>query len=274
MKKSVIFIFTALITLFFTLGNQAQLFSSDKEEIIFAPNRINKEVTWSKGFFLKATGLETEMISANSGQDIWIQTHAFPIAMSWRPPESASFRIYFDGSIKEIDPNLPSAPRIFIRYSCDKVNWSTWYQTNTNDKATETESKIYKANISLPQAASEKYENLKREWWKTNPVWSSDEHEYCEWLIKKEPDFFAQEFPFIGYVQVRLEKISINTSQTIKSLTVEFNSMVSGLSSPPKDKTKARKNSEDKWFFIGRKNIKELMFTTRDINESMFSYLF
>jgi hypothetical protein len=261
MKKFIIFIFLTLIILFVSFKTQAQIFSSDREEIFFAPNKIHKEVTWSAGFLLKEDGLKTETFPANQSRDVWIQTHAFPIGMSWRPPTSTSFKIYFDGSVSETDPSFPIEPRIYIRYSCDKTNWSTWYNTNTKDKKTEEGLKIYEVSISLPQAAVEKYNKLKLEWWKTKPAWSSDEHEFCEWLIKKFPDFFAKEFPFIGYVQIRLEKFSVSASQTIKSLTVEYGGAVSGLSSPPNDKSKVRKNTGDKWFFVGKKNQKALNYS-------------
>jgi len=254
MKKFIIFSLVVFLIAVVSFKARAQIGLGGKEQIIFAPNEVPKEVTWSTGFSLKENGLETETLPTNQSQDVWLQTHAFPIGTSWRPPTSVNFKIYFNGSITKADVNFSTEPQIYIRYGCDKENWSTWYKINATDKKTEEGLKIYESSISLPQAAIEKYNKLKFEWWKTKPAWSSDEHEFCEWLIKKEPDFFAKEFPFLGYVQVRLEKFLVNPSQNIKSLTVEFGSMVSGLSSPPRDKSKVRKNTGDKWFFVGRKN--------------------
>lgn len=254
MKKFIIFPLVAFIIVVFSFKAHAQIFSGDREQIIFAPDKISKEISWSPGFSLKESGLETKILPINQSQDVWLQTHAFPVGVSWRPPTSVNFKIYFNGSITKLDSMFPIEPQIYVRYSCDKVNWSTWYKANTKDKKTEEGLKIYESSILLPQAAIEKYNKLKIEWWKTSPAWSSDEHEFCEWLFQKEPDFFAKEFPFLGYVQVRLEKFSVNTSQNIKSLTVEFYSSVSGLTSPSRDNSKVRKNTGDKWFFVGRKN--------------------
>lgn len=93
-----------------------------------------------------------------------------------------------------------------------------------------------------------------KEWWKTDPIWSSDETEFCEWLIKKDPDFFAKQMPFIGYIQVRVEKMSVNNTQNLKSITIGYSWAVGGLQSIPKDKSKIRKNTGDKWFFEGTMN--------------------
>jgi hypothetical protein len=233
---------------------RASILQGGAEKIVFSPAKVQKDTTWSDNFSLKETGLETKQLPANQSQDVWLQTHAFPIGLSWRPPSSASFTVDFDGSLNEVDPNLRIEPQIFIRYSCDKVNWSTWYNFSKTDKKTNEGFNRYEEKIWLPLAASEKYRNLMQEWWKTNPVWSSDETEFCEWLVKKEPDFFSQEMPFIGYVQIRLEKLSVNSVQTLKTLTVGYMWGVGGLSSIPKDKSKVRQNTEDKWFFEGKLN--------------------
>lgn len=90
------------------------------------------------------------------------------------------------------------------------------------------------------------------EWWKTNPIWDSDEHEFCEWLIKKEPDFFKKYFPFIGYVQILTEFHFVSNSQKLKSMKVAYSWRVGGLQSILEDQSKVRKTTEDKWFFVGK----------------------
>lgn len=255
MNKFLILGGIAILFSFCVFETQASILEFGQENITFSPNKIQKNVTWSENFSLKETGLETKQISNNQSQNIWVQTHAFPIGLSWRPPGGANFTVSLEGSIDEIDPMYRLEPQIFIRYSCDKVNWSTWYIFNQTDKKTEHGLGIYASKIQIPLSVSERYERLKmQEWWKTDPIWSSDEHEFCEWLIKKEPDFFAREMPFIGYVQVRVEKMSVNSSQNLKSMTIGYVWGVGGLSSIPKDKSKVRKNIDDKWFFEGKKN--------------------
>lgn len=116
MKKFAIIFFLFLL-LFCQIQTKAEILEYGEEKIVFAPDKIQKGVTWSKGFSLKETGLETEQLNRGVSQDVWILTHAFPIGLSWRPPTAANFYVSFDGDI--------ATPAIYIRYSCDKVNWST-----------------------------------------------------------------------------------------------------------------------------------------------------
>jgi hypothetical protein len=246
------FLTLCAVTVLFLLGafkTPASILSGGEEKLIFAPEKIQKGVSWSDKFSLKETGLETKQLPTNQSQDVWLQTHPFPIGLSWRPPIGANFNVYLEGSSDGRNPVSPVDPQIFIRYSSDKINWSTWYYLGKS--AQKEKSGGYEGGIWLPSSASEKYRSLMRDWWKTDPVWSSDETEFCEWLLKKEPDFFAKEMPFIGYVQVRFEQLSVNPSLNLKSMTVRYMWGVGGLATIPKDKSKVRKNTEDKWFFEG-----------------------
>lgn len=253
MKKLPTFCGIAFLSALCVFNVDASILEAGAVKIIFSPDKVEKNVTWSDNFFLKETGLETKQLPENQSQDVWIQTHAFPIGLSWRPPSGAGFTAYLDGSINDVNPDFRIDPQIFIRYSCDKVNWSTWYSFTKTEKKSESGSNIYESKIWLPASATENYYKLMRDWWKTNPAWSSDEHEFVEWLVKKEPDFFVREKPFIGYVQVRVEKPSVNPSQNIRSMNIGYTWAVSGLASIAKDKSKVRKNTEDKWFFEAAK---------------------
>jgi hypothetical protein len=86
-----------------------------------------------------------------------------------------------------------------------------------------------------------------QEWWKTNPAWSSDEHELCVWIASHDPDFFSREFPFIGYVQVRIE--GETRGLQLKSLSIKVSSSVSGLTALGGSKAQVRPTTGEKWFF-------------------------
>ena len=99
MKKYNIFLIGLVLFVFGFFQVAAEIVDSGEEKIIFSADKLQKDVTWSKGFSLKATGLETEQLPEGQSQDIWIQTHAFPIGLSWRPPTAASFYVSFDGGL-------------------------------------------------------------------------------------------------------------------------------------------------------------------------------
>ena len=80
---------------------------------------------------------------------------------------------------------------------------------------------------------------------KSNPVWSSDEHELSVWIVRQDPDFFAREFPFIGYVQVRVE--GETQGAQLRSMSIKVSSTVSGLTSLMKGQ--GRSSIGEKWFF-------------------------
>jgi hypothetical protein len=248
MKKYVLL--AGLMLLVFSFETRAEILWAGSENIAFSPGKMTRGVTWSPIFSLTENGLASPALPANQSHDVWLQTHAFPIGLSWRPPGAANFRIYFDGTLNE--ENTWSKARLFIRYSCDKEHWSTWYETDRTEEKNKDGLPVYKGKIWLPEASRQRYNDLMFDWAGTKPIWASDENEFCEWLVKNEPDFFAKEFPFIGYVQVRLEKGSVNNQQ-VKSLTVEYSWAVGGLSPIPEDRSKVRKNTDDPWFFTAHK---------------------
>jgi hypothetical protein len=104
---------------------------------------------------------------------------------------------------------------------------------------------VYESYLSIPRMAQGPYVAKMQEWWKTNPSWSSDEHELCVWITTQDPDFFSREFPFIGYVQVRIE--GETRGLQLKSLSIKVSSAVSGLTSLSKGR--GRSTTGEKWFF-------------------------
>jgi hypothetical protein len=227
---------------------RAEIIEGGEESIVFSPGKVQNGVTWSDSLLLTPGGLSLKELEPNQVMDIWIQTHAFPIGLSWRPPRGANFTVILDGALTT-PTTVASDPEIFIRYSSDKVRWSSWYVFQRENDSTAKSPGNFKSMISVPYIASERYERLMKEWWRTKPVWSSDENEFCEWLIKNEPDFFAREMPFIGYVQVRLERRSARYPQEPRSMKIQYSWGVGGLTSIPRDKSKVRKDIDEKWFF-------------------------
>ncbi len=91
---------------------------------------------------------------------------------------------------------------------------------------------------------------MMQQWQKTNPAWASDEDEFCRWIAKVEPEFFKTEFPFLGYVQFRVEDPSLGDALMLEKLTANLSWAVSGLHVPPKDPKK--QDRQEKWNFTGK----------------------
>jgi hypothetical protein len=238
MKMRNIHVLTILLLLSIAVPSAlAEILSSDSITIEFVQGRVPEGVTWSPSMLLTNNGLQTKALhSPNAFWNVWIQSQAIPVGLSWRAPTSARLQL----SLKGDYPPSASASAYF-RYSSDRVHWSSWY----NMMKMENAGLMYQANISLPDGARERYETLMREWRKTDPDWSSDENAFCVWLTRHHPEYFGTEYPFIGYVQVRIEDSS--TLIQLTELKIAQSWGVSGLHSEPKRKAPIPK--EVKWSF-------------------------
>jgi len=221
----------------------SQIFFTDKVGISFEGGKLSPEVTWSDQMELTPSGLATLGPGApNTSRDFWLQTPPMPAGPSWRPPRNASVTVTLKGS--EFDGQANGGfVRAWGRYGTDRVHWSSWFPllgAVSNLTATE-----FKGSMVKPYFAPSRYQDLMSTWWRTNPVWSSDEHEYCLWLAANHRDVFESEIPVMGYVQVLIEG---NAQRfRLKELSVSIDSSGSGLSSIPSGPRRA--GAEDKWFF-------------------------
>ena len=222
-----------------SISASAQYFSTYSTPIQFLGARPPDELSWSSSIRLTETGLLTPPAKPDASWDFWVQSQPIAAGMSWRPPTSTDIKLAV--TVPELDDGYLHA---FVRYSSDRVHWSSWYDMPEKSSGTASD-RQYERHILLPSAAHEKYDELIREWWKTFPDWSSDEHEFCVWLVTHHPDYFANELPFIGYVQVRLEG---GASQLrLAGMSVEQSWGVSGQSARPRGTRRA--SADEKWFF-------------------------
>jgi hypothetical protein len=234
-------VFTLFLLIIAIVPAWADILSADSTTIVFARGKVPEGVTWSSAMQLTERGLETKRLSSpNQSWDFWAQSQPISVGLSWRPPTSINLKLSASG-----DPAQDGHMWAFFRYSSDKVHWSSWYQLPISDKDTKGSASVYQGYLSLPRVASERHDELMRQWWKTDPDWSSDEHEFCLWLAKNHPEYFSTELPFIGYIQIRFEGSGHHVR--LENVKIDRSWGVGGLHSPPK--RKRRETSEEKWFF-------------------------
>jgi hypothetical protein len=222
---------------------RAQIFSSDTAKIQFAPTKVPDGVTWSPSVSLTAGGLSSQKLPPNMAAEVWLQSQPISAGMSWRPPTSATIRLDVEAGAEDF-----TYLHAYFRYSCDRVHWSTWYNLPPLKAQNGIAGSVYEGSLSIPRMAQEAYYAKMQEWWKTNPPWSSDEHELCAWIASQDPDFFSREFPFIGYVQVRIEGETRGVE--LKSLSIRVSSAVSGVHAfGTSSKGRGRSTTGEKWFF-------------------------
>jgi hypothetical protein len=218
----------------------AQIFSRDTTKIQFGPNKVPDGVTWSQSVSLRESGLFAEKLPPNRATEVWVQSQPISAGMSWRPPTSATVTLEVQAGAEDF-----TYLQAYFRYSCDRVHWSTWYNFRPVELPDGITASVYESSLTIPRMAQSTYLAKMQEWWKTNPPWSSDEHELSVWITSQDPDFFSREFPFIGYVQVRIE--GETRGLELKSLSVRVNSGVSGLTALSSGRV--RSTTGEKWFF-------------------------
>jgi hypothetical protein len=213
----------------------------------FVDGQRPEGVSWSATLSPSAHGLTVGANETSEGGVLlenWIQSAPIPASVSWRLPSVANFTLDVRGQDLDGTSPVPAPVRAFIRYSMDRVHWSTWYLMPRVDGGSGSQ-RQFRATIHLPTGARYEYGVLRNQWLNTSPAWTLDNHEFFVWAAQNRPGFFASEFPFIGYAQVRLEGVQAGT--LVSSLDVEGNGMIGGISMVPGAQRRA--TADDPWFF-------------------------
>jgi hypothetical protein len=142
--------------------------------------------------------------------------------------------------------------QLFVRYSPDKKHWSSWQvlqnttEPKPGDKGTE-----FSGRLHVPQIERNRYDELIQQYHKLEVPWGSDEEAAVKGILQKQPDFFAKNLPFIGYIQFHFEG-PFRGGQRITSFDYRISWGIGGLHLPPKDPD-AYKKSEGPWRFDATK---------------------
>jgi hypothetical protein len=192
----------------------------------------------------------------SSSRDGWIETEPLAIGTSWRPTQSASVRVKLQTNYPAIEQvgggKVFHTPSIYVRYSADRVHWSDWQPTDLNGDPRAPGQVLYTARVGVSRRTSQGYHEKLLEWSRRDDVaWGSDEDEFCRWLVKQDPDHFAKERPFVGYVQFLLET-SFKGGQRLMHFEAAVDWGVGGVHQLPRDPAAyERQISEDGWNFRG-----------------------
>lgn len=194
---------------------------------------------------------------AASSRDGWIQTIPLALGLSWRPPYAVSVRISIHPKCTEFVLNsgqksTPYAGDAYVRYSPDLRHWSTWQVLQPSEPQSNAEKqnpgRHFSGAIRIPYVEREEYSRLISEYSRLDVPWKSDEDAAVRWIIEKEPDFFAEQLPFMGYVQFRYEA-GFYGGQRIISFKADVSYGMSGMHSAPKDKDAYKDRDSRPWSF-------------------------
>jgi hypothetical protein len=198
MRCILLFTVVVLVLLTSVSVTHAQVWETAVVEMSLEQGKIPSALTYARSFKQTKTGLVMVGDEQFSFTTAWIQTPTIAVGRAWRPPSSANLKLTAEGDdFQEVRQSL----KVYVRYGCDAIHWSTWYRMQGNRSAAFT------IDLELPQGAREKYYALWERWKRNDPDEPDQQHDLCCWIRKVDPRFFENEFPFLGYVQFRLERV-------------------------------------------------------------------
>jgi len=198
--------------------------------------------------------------------DGWIQTKPIALGLSWRPPSAVNIRIMIlppPTAILLNDGNMstPYPGNVFVRYSPDLKNWSSWIILEHSNQKSSDEKKrnerCYEGSISVTQRSRNKYFKLLDNYSKLDVPWKSDEEAAVRWILKRQPNFFSKNRPFIGYIEFLFES-NFHGGQRIKSFKADLSYCINGRHYPPSNTNIYNKRDAIPWRFkASDKNVEE-----------------
>ena len=222
----------------FAAAADASISSSTPVTISFT-NRHEAETKaiWSETNHLTITsaglGWDGEPAATREG---WIQTKPVGVGLAWRPTAGVNLRVRIEPAPQPIKLNsgqtyTPYFGRVFARYSPDARHWSSWHELRQDGTNSPT---VHQGSMAVTRRAQQRFAQHRSAYAKLNVPWPDDTEACVRWLLQREPDFFATELPFIGYVEFLIEG-SFHGGQRIRSFDADISWVVSGMHQPPKD---------------------------------------
>jgi hypothetical protein len=155
--------------------------------------------------------------------------------------------------------STPYAGDVYVRYSPDLRHWSTWQALQTSEPQNKAEKensgRYFNGVIGVARVEREEYGRLISQYSKLDVPWTSDEGAAVRWIIEKDPEFFARQLPFVGYIQFRYEA-GFHGGQRITSFRANVSYGMSGMFSSPKEKDASKDKDlfSKPWSFKAEKN--------------------
>ncbi|OPL19321.1 MAG: hypothetical protein AVO35_11285 [Candidatus Aegiribacteria sp. MLS_C] len=187
----------------------------------------------------------------------WVRTRPMALGLSWRAPAAVHLSVALIPAPGEVvldngQTITPYRGDIYVRYSADMNNWSSWQVLNhgTDPAATRPDqpgSNFY-VYLRVPALETDAYSELIAEYAEMEVPWKSDEDAACRWLEQEHPGFFSSHIPFIGYVEFLYEG-PFHGGRRLTSLRAEAIYSMSGIHYPPDDPGTYEERDASTWSF-------------------------
>lgn len=221
-------------------------------------DKIRSMAKWSDPQFLNVTpeGLGWDGM-AKSSRDVTIETlKPVPVGWSWHPLTAVHVEAEClpagDFRFGENSVTYPStAGTLYARYSPDGLHWSTWQALSLREPRDKEMPRLwFHGTLRVPDQARDRYVEHLKKFAKTDRLLLGliDQEAAVRWIVDKEPTFFEENQPFIGYVQFLWEK-QIRGDQRLRQLKINLQYGRGGFGETPKGH-----NDRDRWRFSASTN--------------------
>ncbi|TNF26307.1 MAG: hypothetical protein EP329_21475 [Deltaproteobacteria bacterium] len=216
------------------------------------------KATWSEPGEVRLTerGLGWDADPASSW-DGWIETAPLAVGTWWRPATGVGVRVALEPAptpftLANGQTTTPYKGAAFVRYSPDRVHWSTWQALeDAEGRPGAGPGRAWSSRVAVAGCEREEYLARLAEYQRRDVPWTSDEEAAVTWMVARDPKLFARHIPFVGYVQVRFEGSFVG-GQRFTAMRVEVSAGIGGMSTIPKDPERTRARANEPWSFDAR----------------------
>jgi hypothetical protein len=205
------------------------------------PKEAARQAKWSEPDIITVTaqGLGWGKRTDVGRRDVWLETKAIGIGLSWRPTSIAS--------IKATVERPGTSGMLYVRYSADAKHWTTWqHLEETTPGGANPAAQSFQGTVRVPYRELARYQELRMKYARREDVpWPSDEEALVKDLLKREPKLFEKTTPFIGYVQL-LYETQLKGGQRIRGVKVDVRWFLGGKHLSPKNE-KDREGRDVPW---------------------------
>ena len=148
---------------------------------------------------------------ASSSRDFHFITQPVAIGWSWRPTSGATLEVKMTPAPEPIKLDngqifTPFPGMLFVRYSPDLKNWSSWQEVSMDYKLLQEKHELsFQTQLGVPNLERKEYVELLQKYMRMDVPWGSDENAAVKWILTNDPAFFQRHIPFIGYIQFLYE---------------------------------------------------------------------
>lgn len=260
----------------FATAAQAMMLSFAGDRLDFTrPAELATKATWGaegdRPLDFTADGIGDESLHDRSYRSAWIQTHPIPLGGNGHPYPSASLTVEIGGHLDKHRRSCVS--RIFARHSPDLKHWTSWQPLRLRSEeerealnkraaqmipptqsgkafiptVTIDQPVTFVGSLDIPRSVQNRYRAHAARYKAAGLAHPRGHEDLVRWILAEDPDYFATEIPFVGYLQVLVEFDARSGSNRLRSLTIGAFSIVDEMTWLPADE---QPDAPKRWNFV------------------------